>query len=193
MKSLSLRMSVAVLAVLVFVGFAACMNPVAGISGDPDNGSLTVSSSGAANSQTVMPAANAEGGTPRIVWDMTITYDFSPGISDPHWIGTLHGPVLDGAKVEFWEKPANFVVGKTEHFFETMLITIGDDTIGGDDSGVWNFSTYKFRANGWVTDATGPWAYLVGYKAHETGFTTAFPPTDGSYVVHGTGTFWLAP
>ncbi len=190
MKSLSVRLSVAALAVLVAVAFAACMNPVAG---SAKSDALSVSSSNLKSSRALTAATSIEKGTGRIVCDAFITYDSSPGIDDPHWIGTLKGGALDGAKIEFWEKSDNYLAGKTEHFFEKMLITIGGDTISGDDAGVWNFSTFKFRANGRVTDATGPWAYLVGYKMHEMGFTTEVPPPEGTYVINGTATFWLAP
>ena len=127
----------------------------------------------------------------RMVCDAALTYDFSPGIADPHWVGTLGGCALAGATIEFWEKPDNYIVGGTEHFFEKMLITIGDDTIKGDNAGVWNFATFKFRANVLVTEATGNWAYLVGYKMHEMGYTTPFPPPEGVYQVHATAAMWL--
>jgi hypothetical protein len=94
-----------------------------------------------------------------------------PSVGD-FWSGTVTGCSLAG-KIEFVEKPTNYVVGKTEHFFESFTIwPTGGGEIHGDDAGVWNFSTYKFRANGWVTDASEKWAYLVGYKFHEVGITS---------------------
>ncbi len=46
---------------------------------------------------------------------------------------------------------------------------------------VWNFATFKFRANGWVTKASPQWAGLVGAKFHEMGTTSdpAFWPVTG--------------
>jgi hypothetical protein len=90
-----------------------------------------------------------------------------------HWSGTvaecsLAGDLADGAVPgEYFES------GKTLHFSETF--TIWPDSGGeihGKDRGVWNFSTLKFRANGWVTDASEDWAHLVGYKFHEMGTTS---------------------
>jgi hypothetical protein len=102
--------------------------------------------------------------------DQLIIFDT---FNSDHWVGTLSGCDLAG-KVEYWETDQNYVVGKTEHFFETFTITPdAGGVINGVDAGVWNFSTFKFRANGWVTDATGPWTSLVGYKFHEMGTTTS--------------------
>jgi len=118
--------------------------------------------------------------------EMELTFDL--GLPDPHWIGTVTGDI-EGT-IEFWEFwDQNYVVGKTEHFFERFLITTdGGDTIEGFDQGVWNFgTTFKFRANGWVTEASGDWAYLVGYKMFEIGMTSPFPPSP----VYGTATMIL--
>lgn len=192
MKSFSIRISVAALAVLVTVGLAACMNPFAGSTGGAKSGSVSVSSNGAINSRSAMPATSSQGGTVRIVCDELIYNNVSLPVH--HWKGPLEGCALKGATVEFWEKKTqNYVVGKTEHFFEKMRISIGGDTITGDDAGVWNFSTFKYRANGWVTGATGKWAYLTGYKVHEVGYTTEVPPPADDPTVTGTGTLWLAP
>ncbi len=83
-------------------------------------------------------------------------------------------------------------MGKTEHFFEKFVITTdGGDIIKGDDNGVWNFPTFKFRANGWVAEASGSSSYLVGYKLHEIGVTTAFPPPPGVTTITGWATMFL--
>jgi len=120
---------------------------------------------------------------------MQISIDLSA--ADLHWEGPLTGDI-EGT-IQFWEHwDENYVVGGTEHFFETFIIMTDRGTITGMDAGVWNLATFKFRANGWVTDATGDWAYLVGYKMHEIGTTTAFPPPPGSTTVSGTATMFLA-
>ncbi len=118
---------------------------------------------------------------------MTISIDLS--VQAPHWVGTITGDIQ--GIVEFWETSDNYVVGTTEHFFETFRITTDKGVISGVDGGVWNFPTFKFRANGWVTEASGDWAYLVGYKMHEIGTTSPFPPPVGSTVVTGTATWTL--
>ena len=98
-----------------------------------------------------------------------ITFDPEVGL---FWYGTVSGCSLEGT-IQFVEKPENYVSGKAEHFFEDFTIwpASGGEIIG-TDAGVWNFSTFKFRANGWVTSASEDWAYLVGYKFHEMGTTS---------------------
>jgi hypothetical protein len=93
--------------------------------------------------------------------------------TDGHWEGPITGCILQGMTIQFWETERNFLPGRTEHFFEDFYIRDGDQTvISGHNAGVWNFSTFKFRANGSVVDATGPWAYLQGYRFHEMGRTS---------------------
>jgi hypothetical protein len=107
-----------------------------------------------------------------------------------HWEGTITGDV-EGS-IEFWEVSAK-VVGVVDHFSEDFTIVIDGTTITGYDTGVYTFNTLKFRANGFVTDvtpSTSDWAYLVGYKFHEMGTTTAFTPGEP---VHGTATMMLSP
>jgi len=134
-----------------------------------------------------MPAVSAQPMKP-LKCSMVITFD--PSLPDPHWIGTVSGDI--NGKIEFWEKwTENYVVGKTEHFFEKFLITTAYDTVEGFDKGVWNFPTFKFRANGWVTAASGEWAYLIGYKMFEIGVTSPYPPIPPETVVHGTATMML--
>lgn len=110
---------------------------------------------------------------------MTMTFDASnfPACTlddSCFWQGTFGGGLVGTVEVhEFWDQ--NYVVGNTgaglgtEHFFERFKITVGSDWISGVDNGVWNLNTLKFRANGWVTDASDGLSYLVGYKLHEMG------------------------
>jgi len=81
--------------------------------------------------------------------------------TDPlHWEGTVTGDIVGDIIVT--EGLPSFP-GKTEHFFETFVITTaGGDTIQGYDEGVWSFQTFKWMANGRVTSATGIWAGLIG-------------------------------
>jgi hypothetical protein len=68
------------------------------------------------------------------------------------------------------------------HFVEDFIIWPGntnreqggDDWIEGKNCGVWTLSTFKFRAQGWVTDASEDYADLVGNQYHEMGTTTPF-------------------
>jgi hypothetical protein len=101
------------------------------------------------------------------------------------WVGSISGCSLEGSITitENWEKM--FIVGASEHFFETF--TIKPDSGGviyGEDAGVWNFSTFKFRANGRITSASEEWEDLVGYKFHEMGITSdpSNPPITASGV-----------
>jgi hypothetical protein len=106
------------------------------------------------------------------------------------WSGELSGDVAGSIVVsEFWDRI--FVVGNTEHFFEAFTITTSHGVISGVDNGVWSFNTNKVRANGLITEATGDWSYLVGYKLHESGYVT--PPPEGAEVLlYGfTGTMFL--
>jgi len=119
--------------------------------------------------------------------DVAIAIDLAA--SDAHWVGTATGDIA--GKVEFWETPDNYIVGKVMHFYESFKITTATGVIQGYDVGLWNFSMFKFRAEGRVTSATGDWAGLVGYKFHEMGYTTAFPPPDG-HTISGTGSMFLA-
>ena len=96
-----------------------------------------------------------------------------PGVK-PDWYGTIEGEECSIAgTVTFNETDENFDAGKSGHFFEEFTIKpYSGGEIHGEDNGVWNFSTFKFRANGRVTGASEEWADLVGYKFHEMGRTT---------------------
>ncbi len=135
------------------------------------------------------PAVTASGPKP-LRADMDMSFDmtnflerFPACVSEAPlcvWSGDLSGDVAGTLVVsEFWER--NYVVGNTEHFFESFVITTDHGTIPGVDNGVWDFNTNKVRANGWVTAATGDWSYLVGYKLHESGYV--IPPPEGAEVL----------
>ena len=108
-----------------------------------------------------------------------------------HWLGTISGPECTVAgTIEFYAVPEEyFTSGKTIHFVETFIIRPdGGGEIHGKNYGVWNLSTFKFRANGWVKDASPEWAHLVGYKYHEMGVTstdTSNTPPDPIYAPDG--------
>ena len=103
--------------------------------------------------------------------------------SDCWWEGPVTGCMLAGM-VEFRENPATFP-GKTQHFSEDFKFApTAGGWIKGVDDGVWNFSTFKFRANGWVTQTSPEWAGLVGAKFHEMGTTT----DPNGWPILGTGT-----
>ena len=90
-----------------------------------------------------------------------------------YWAGTVTGPRCSVAgNIKFVEEEPSFP-GNTMHFVE--VFTIHPDSGGsieGKDWGVWNFSTFKFRAQGWVTDASPEWEHLVGSRYHEIGVTS---------------------
>jgi hypothetical protein len=120
------------------------------------------------------------------------------GVSGPHpdhvgetayWKGTTTG-ALTGT-VYFWEKMCDpYIVGKVMHFSEDFYISLGDgEWVSGYDKGVWNFATLKFRATGWVTDASENCEYLIGSKFHEEGFTT----NPDILPIIGTGTCFIGP
>lgn len=99
-----------------------------------------------------------------------ITNDLTVG---DFWFGTVSGCSLEGTIKFVHGEKENYGKGKTWHFYENFIIwPASGGVIEGTDEGVWNFSTFKFRANGWVTSASGDWAYLVGYKFHEIGTTS---------------------
>jgi hypothetical protein len=125
----------------------------------------------------------------------TIYYnDYSPNSGPNHpgvyayWRGEITGEIT--GTCYFWETEKNYVVGKTEHFFEDFYIALGDGWVSGHDEGVWNFATFKYRANGWLTAASENYAYLIGSKLHEEGTTTN--PNAGLPIV-GIGTCFIGP
>ena len=107
--------------------------------------------------------------------------------STPYWIGTVSGDI--SGSIILMENPATFP-GTTEHFDESLTITTTDGVvIKGYDLGVYNLNTFKFRANGGITEVSSPaWEYLVGCDLHMSGTTT--PLVIGGDV-HGSGTIML--
>lgn len=115
----------------------------------------------------------------RCLADMAFN-EWSPG--DWYWTGPIYGCSIAGT-MKIRELPAVFP-GRTEHFFEEFQITTDAGAISGADSGVWSFVTYKFRANGWVTQGAGDLAYLLGYKVHLMGVSSPWP---GNLPITATG------
>jgi hypothetical protein len=118
--------------------------------------------------------------------------------ADPngYWKGSMTGAIR--GTVGFWEQQGgmlNVVVGDKEFFFEDFEVTTeSGDVIRGVDAGVWSLTNWKFNANGWVNQASGTSAYLVGYKFAEKGTTTPYPPPPelGSLIL-GKATTWFTP
>jgi hypothetical protein len=105
---------------------------------------------------------------------LDITYDeYETGVF--YWLGRLDDCDLAGT-IRFDAVPEEYATsGKTMHFVEEF--TIEPDSGGwikGKNWGVWNFSTFKFRANGWVRITSDEWEHLVGAKYHEMGTTTPY-------------------
>ena len=117
--------------------------------------------------------------------------------NDIHWRGNLSNCVLDGADVHYYGSTtkAGWGSGKVAHFYEDFVIypkTGG--YIKGYDDGLWNFgTTWKFRSEGRVTEASSEWSYLVGYKFHEMGTTDDLNliPEDWT-IIKGPSTMFLA-
>ena len=106
----------------------------------------------------------------------TIDIMIDKTVPPPHWVGTIDGDIV--GTIELWPIPSeSYNVGKVRHYAENFVITTNaGDVIKGYESGVWTFSTLKFRSHGMVTDATGDFGYLVGYTTHQMGMTTAMAP-----------------
>jgi hypothetical protein len=139
-----------------------------------------------------VPIASAKSCEPKpLVCTFVLTFD--PNAPDPHWEGPIAGDIVGTMQMyERWSD--NYVVGGTEHYFEDFIITTSNgDVIKGYDKGVWNFATFKFRDIGWVTEASGDWAFLVGYHVLGMGTTTPYPPVPPETTVVGTGTNAITP
>jgi len=104
--------------------------------------------------------------------------------SPTSWAGTVTGDLT--GSIAITENPAIFV-GQTEHFDENTVITTTEGVvINIHDLGVVSFKSWKFAANGVVTDVSSPdWQWLVGYQVH---FMGAVVPGE---VVSASGTMIL--
>jgi len=105
---------------------------------------------------------------------LDITYnEYEPGVL--YWLGTLADCELAGT-IRFDAVPEEYAeAGKTLHFVEEFTLhPYSGGEIKGKNWGVWNFSTFKFRANGWVRETSPEWAHLVGSKYHEVGRTSPY-------------------
>ena len=135
-----------------------------------------------------------------VIVDMTATWPIPPlgncpatpppgiVVDDPTgcWYGHVQGDI-DGV-IAFWESDANYVVGQTEHFFETFAFwPDSGGYITGADVGLWSFANGKFHSNGWVTGTSPEWTGLLGYKYFEMGTTT--DPNGWPITAYGTELF----
>jgi hypothetical protein len=148
---------------------------------------LLVSSSAAA----ARPSAS---GTIECVLD--ITYDeYEPDVF--YWLGTVTGPECDVEGTIRFDAVSEeyFNAGKTVHFVEEFTIEPYDGdggVIKGKNWGVWNLSTFKYRASGWVREASPEWEHLVGAHYHEVG-VTADPAAGLPIVTFPGGWMKIAP
>ena len=116
---------------------------------------------------------SAESNAP-VKCDLDITYDQHEP-NNFYWLGKLSDCELEG-EIKFVAVPEEYTYpGKTMHFVELFTINpYSGGEITGKNWGVWNLSTFKFRANGWVLDASPEWAHLIGAKYHEMGTTSPY-------------------
>jgi len=116
----------------------------------------------------------------------TMYMKFNPAVLSNPEVPIWWGPV-EGAATGYMEffavgpTPAHDVgynpdnpLGTWEvHFFEEeWTIYIGDFYIKGVDKGTTTASDWTFRMNGKVTEANGPYWYLVGHRVHMEGQIT---------------------
>jgi hypothetical protein len=141
-------------------------------------------------SSPAIAAQPSASGTIECVLDITYD-DYGDGV---YWYGTVTGSEcsvegtirIDAVPAEYFD------AGKTLHFAEEF--TIWPDSGGaikGKDWGVWNLSTFKYRANGWVREASDEWAHLVGSHYHGMGVTGN--PDDGLPITAPGGWMKIAP
>ena len=124
---------------------------------------------------TAVASRQEDPGASKCTLDITFD-DHGDGM---YWLGSLSGPDcsvagtirFDGLRNEYRD------AGKTRHFVEAFTIWPGSneqsgDYIRGKNCGVWNLTTFRYRARGWVTDVSSDqWAHLVGAQYHEKGVT----------------------
>jgi hypothetical protein len=141
-------------------------------------------------SSSAVAAQPSGSGTIECVLD--ITYDnYGDGF---YWYGTVTGSEcsvegtirFDAVREEYFD------AGKTMHFVEEFTIEPSSGgVIKGKNWGVWNLTTFKFRAYGWVREASDEWAHLVGSHYHEMGRTSN--PADGIPITAPDGKMRIAP
>jgi hypothetical protein len=123
-------------------------------------------------SSAAVAAQPSGSGTIECVLDITYK-EWDPG--EFYWYGTVTGPECSvSGDIKFVEVSGAFEAGKTLHFVEEFTIwPSSGGEIYGKDWGLWNLgSTLKFRAQGWVTDASEEWEDLVGSHYFEMGWTS---------------------
>lgn len=137
-------------------------------------------------------------------FDLSISLTAEQG----YWWGSLTGPFT--GMVTYKGDPEHTPWGSyyVLHFYEVFTVCIGvpvtpsgcqtpsTSYISGVDQGVYLYQNgsgkYHFMAQGWVTDASDDYAYLIGYKYQENGWTTTawqFPDV----AVYGEATAFMAP
>lgn len=138
-------------------------------------------------SAAVPALGGRHGGPIRCVVDMA----YGTADHPETWYGPIHGCILEGGTVEFWENfpRENYIVDTTEHFFEKFVITMpGGARISGADAGLWSLVDFRFSAVGAVTRAEGPWRYLRGHFMYERGVTS---DPEVTWPVTGYGTVFI--
>ncbi len=129
-------------------------------------------------SLALLPAVQAGAGpgdSPPLRFDLEMVLEVPPG----YWLGDVTGDI-EGTYTWVGTAPPVFR-GKTWHYQgQFTIVTIGGGSITGYGEGVYNLQPgskgWSYRANGWVTGASGDYGHLVGYKYHENGVTTAPVP-----------------
>jgi hypothetical protein len=129
--------------------------------------------------------------------DLDITYDvYGDG---EYWLGSISGEECSVAGAIRFDAVDEeyFDAGKSLHFVEEFTIWPGSedqtgDWIKGKNCGVWNLTTFNYRAHGWVTEVSDDqMAYLIGSQYHEMG--TTGNPDDGLPLLAPGGRATLTP
>ncbi len=121
----------------------------------------------------IFSAMTASAERPDPVGTFECTADLYWGVAQGHWTGTVRECELEGTLEAYAVLEEYFLPGNTMHYVETFVIyPTGGGEIHGKHYGVWNFSTWKFRDHGSITDASEQWSHLVGYQTRQMGTTT---------------------
>ncbi len=90
---------------------------------------------------------------------------------EPHWRGTLSNCALDGAEVHYYGRHDRLGLRQVSHFHEHFeIVPWAGGFIKGYDDGLWNWSTWKFRAEGRVTEADGKVVVPGGIQVPRNGY-----------------------